>query len=322
MSPPVPLTAVRPVLRRTARRPESRSSPSTDDGASAAAGSARTTSRDARGQARQAGADEVAQPAGDAVAHDRPADGAAHHETRTRRGVGGVRSGGRHQEVDDQSRAADASTPADGRGELVPAGEPGAGRQHRRGRVRPIAARGPCGGDRRGWRARPGCASAAGSRASRPAAVVRLEGALALAHGRLSRSTARIEAGRRSAECALDGTCWSAMVLDGARRAQPSADTVLTSVRSAVREGQTAPVQPIDPPLCHAEWRTPPAPSPHRILRHSGRLVSGGRCRLACPLTVRSGGILSPRPPPGPATPTSRASAYRLHTGVDRSGDG
>jgi hypothetical protein len=34
---------------------------------------------------------------------------------------------------------------------------------------------------------------------ARPAAVVRLEGALALAHGRLSRSTARLDAGRRSA---------------------------------------------------------------------------------------------------------------------------
>ena len=80
----------------------------------------------------------------------------------------GIRGGNGHQQVDDQSRAADAPTPADGRGELVPTGEPGAGRQHRRGRVRPIAARGPCGGDRRGWRARPGCASAAGSRACVP----------------------------------------------------------------------------------------------------------------------------------------------------------
>jgi hypothetical protein len=113
-------------------------------------------------------ADQVAQPSGDAVSHDRAADGPAHHETRARRSVGGFGDGGRHQEMDDQSRAADASAPAHGRGELVPAGEPGAGRQHRRGRVRPRAARGPCGGDRREWRARPGCASAAGNRACAP----------------------------------------------------------------------------------------------------------------------------------------------------------
>jgi hypothetical protein len=53
---------------------------------------------------------------------------------------------------------------------------------------------------------------------------------------------------------------------------KPSADTVPTRVRSAVRGGQTAPAQPIDPISCHAEWRTPPSPSPHRILRHRGGL--------------------------------------------------
>jgi len=82
----------------------------------------------ARGQRLEPGPYEVTQPAGDAMTHDGPADGTAHHEPRPRRGVDGVRNGGRHQKMDDQSRAADASTPADSRGELVPTGEPGAGR--------------------------------------------------------------------------------------------------------------------------------------------------------------------------------------------------
>jgi hypothetical protein len=111
-------------------------------------------------QVREAVADEVAQPAGHAVPHDRPADGAAHHETGTRTRLRRGRNGGEVQ-MHHESGAATPATPADGRGELVPPGEPGAGRQHRRRRIRPRAARGPCGGDRRGSRARPGCASAA-----------------------------------------------------------------------------------------------------------------------------------------------------------------
>src|SRR6185312_11639143 len=85
--------------------------------------------------------------------------------------------------------------------------------------------------------------------------IVRLEGALALAHGRLSRSAARIGAGRRSA-LVLDGWCGGdalsrcaavaiALVRGDARRtlvgSRPPADTVDLRVRSAARGGQTAP---------------------------------------------------------------------------------
>jgi hypothetical protein len=55
---------------------------------------------------------------------------------------------------------------------------------------------------------------------TRPAAVVRLEGALALAHGRLSRSAARNGAGRRSAEMCSGR---NVLVRDGARRYARSA---------------------------------------------------------------------------------------------------
>jgi hypothetical protein len=112
---------------------------------------------------------------------------------------------------------------------------------------------------------------------TRPTAVVRLEGALALAHGRLSRSTARNGAGRRSDEMCSGR---NVLVRDGARRnarsAQPSTDAVPTRVRSAVREGQTAPVQPFGgsptpkgTPEKRGACRTPPGRSPLRILRPS-----------------------------------------------------
>jgi hypothetical protein len=196
------------------------------------------------------------------VPHDRPADGAAHHETGTRADVRRVRNGGKVQ-MHHESGAATTATPADGRGELVPPGEPGAGRQHRRRRIRPRAARGPYGGDRRGSRARPGCASAAGSRACAPGGDC--------SAGRCacpcSRSTLPVD----GAERCRPPVCWCwtvvrdggavvvpcrdpaaaviALVRGGTRRAlvgtRPSADTVDPRVRSAVRGGQTAPDGPV-----------------------------------------------------------------------------
>ena len=145
----------------------------------------------------------MAQPPGDPMSGDRAAHGAAHHEPGACGSVGvrRVRGG----EVYDEARTSRAETTSHGGGELVPMSEPRAGRQHRRGpaqaesRSRPlrrrpatmarparvrIRSRKPCVRARRrlfGWKVR-----------------------LPLLTSRLSRSTARCGAGRRSA-LGLDG---------------------------------------------------------------------------------------------------------------------
>ena len=58
---------------------------------------------------------------------------------------------------------------------------------------------------------------------------------------------------------------------------------------------------------------TRPVTPPH--LASQRRLVSEGPCRLACPLTARSGGILSLRPPSGPET-RRRARPRTVYTQV------
>ena len=284
-----------PVLRRTARRPESRSSPRTDDGAPRPRRQRPDDQPGPGGRLARRGRDQVAQPPGDAVAHDRAADGPAHHETRPRRGVGGpgrrqapsrwTTSRGRPTRRPRRTAEANSSR----RVSREPAGSTGAAASGREPLAALAAASGEDGAPGPGAHPQPEAVRA------RPAAVVRLEGALALAHGRLSRSTARDEAGRRSAECALDGTCWSAMVLDGTRTGRDRR-------RTRFRPGYAAPRERVKPPrysrstatACHADRgeRHPPVTPPH--LAAQRRLVSGGPCRLACPLTARSGGILSP----------------------------
>ena len=58
---------------------------------------------------------------------------------------------------------------------------------------------------------------------------------------------------------------------------------------------------------------TRPVTPPH--LASQRWLVTGGPCRLACPLTARSGGILSLRPPSGPET-RRRARPRTVYTQV------
>ena len=70
----------------------------------------------------------MTQAAGDPVTDDRTADGAAHHEPGPRRGGRRVRVTAGDVEMHDEVGTTDAAATADGRGELVPAGEPGAGR--------------------------------------------------------------------------------------------------------------------------------------------------------------------------------------------------
>jgi hypothetical protein len=81
---------------------------------------------------------------------------------------------------------------------------------------------------------------------------------------------------------------------------------------------------------CTAQWRNRRSPSVADATTRSPPASCGPSA--ACewrPMSVSvpphssiRGDLQPVRQPPGPATSTSRASAYRLRTGVDRSGDG
>jgi hypothetical protein len=93
------------------------------------------------------------------------ADGLADHETGPRpgpgvRGTPGPGGGPFGEVVQHQGGTSGTSAGPHHRGELRPPAQACLRRQHLRRR----ACRDPCHGGRRGWRARPGCASAAGSR--------------------------------------------------------------------------------------------------------------------------------------------------------------
>jgi hypothetical protein len=152
--------------RRTARRPESRSSASVEDGASAAGGRARTMSCAPGGRAarrfrtrwrsRRVTRCRVTEPP------------TARLTTKPAR-AGASASGEFAVERCTTSRGRPARKPrrtAEANSSRwvsrEPAGSTGAAP------LRPRAARGPCGGDRRRWRVRRGCASAAESRAYAP----------------------------------------------------------------------------------------------------------------------------------------------------------
>jgi hypothetical protein len=234
---------------------------------------------------------------------DRAAHGAAHHEPGARGSVGvrRVRGG----EVYDEPGTSRAETTSHGGGELVPMGEPRAGRQHRRGpaqaesRSRPlrrrpatmarparvrIRSRKPCVRARRrlfGWKVR-----------------------LPLLTSRLSRSTARCGAGRRSA-LGLDGYA----LLPRRHASRHTGHRVETTCEPPAYAAAREPVKP---------------PSPPRRMRQADACGRAG-CPLACaPHSLDPGGSSRPR--------TARARSPRdliagpartvLRTGVDRSGDG
>jgi len=140
-------------------------------------------------------------------------------------------------------------------------------------------------------------------------------------------------------KCALDATCWSAMVLGGTRAARNRRRTPFPPGYAAPRERVKPPRYSLSAALQHRRGHRRNA---ERVERHPAghpsascvraRLVSDGRCRLACPpqrdeagnpaqdfgtrvrpgvrprplppdSRVRSGGIPQPaRQQPGPAT--------------------
>jgi hypothetical protein len=257
----------------------------------------------AGGKGRQAVPDEMAQPPGDPMSGDRAAHGAAHHEASARGSVGvrRVRGG----EVYDEPRTSRAETTSHGGGELVPMGEPRAGRQHRRGpaqaesRSRPlrrrpatmarparvrIRSRKPCVRARRrlfGWKVR-----------------------LPLLTSQLSRSTARCGAGRRSA-LGLDG--YARFFRADTHRGTPD-----TGRKPRVNHQRT-------------QRRESRSNRPPRLSHAAGRRLWPCRVPLACAFArCGAGGSSRPR--------TARARSPRdlsagpartvLRTGVDRSGDG
>jgi hypothetical protein len=119
----------------------------------------------------------MAKPSGDPMAYHGAADGLAHDESGARRG-GPVRPVQMHNKTGTASASA---TPDDG-GELVPVRQPGCSRQHRgrRSGGEPLAALAAAGGDDGATGPRPHPQPEPVR--LRAAAVVRLEGALALAH--------------------------------------------------------------------------------------------------------------------------------------------
>ncbi|MDT7616442.1 MAG: hypothetical protein QOF00_3889, partial [Pseudonocardiales bacterium] len=76
--------------------------------------------------------DEVAEPTGDPMSHHGTSHRLAHDEPGARV-TGPVAT----VEVDDEPGPAAAAAPPDGGTEIVPVREPGSGRQHRDGRIRP-----------------------------------------------------------------------------------------------------------------------------------------------------------------------------------------
>ena len=215
---------------RAERSPASRSSASTDDGASAAGGNARTTSRAPAGRSSSRSRTRWrSRRATRCRTTDPPT---ARLTTNPARGRGSVGSGAVGRSRCTTSRGRPPRRPrrmveanSSRRVSREPAGSTGAGGSGRE----PLAALTAATGEDRA--PGPGAHPQPETVRTRAAAVVRLEGALALAHGRLSRSTARNDAGRRIAlvlDVVRDGGAaampqprrsrWSAVVLGGRSR--------------------------------------------------------------------------------------------------------
>jgi len=248
----------------------------------------------------------MAQPPGDPMSGDRAAHGAAHHEPGARGSVGVRRV--RDGEVHDEPRTSRAETTSHGGGELVPMGEPRAGRQHRRGpaqaesRSRPlrrrpatmarparvrIRSRKPCVRARRrlfGWKVR-----------------------LPLLTSRLSRSTARCGAGRRSA-LRLDGYALLP-------RRHASRHTGHRAETTCEPPAYAAPREPVKPPSPPVAWRQADAGDRAGCPRACGssQCGSGGIVQTSKTSKVSSS---------EPARSHAGSARTVLRTGVDRSGDG
>ena len=293
-----------PAARRsTARRPESRSSASVDDGASAAGGRARTTSCAPGGRAARRSRTRWRSRR---VTRCRVTEPPTARLTTNPARAGASASGEFAVERCTTSRGRPARRPrrtAEANSSRwvsrEPAGSTGAAP------LRPRAARGPCGGDRRRWRVRRGCASAAESRAYAPGGGC--------------------SAGRCACPCSLLDSPGRRHGAGAGRRSALGLDGyALLPRRHASRHTGHRVETTCEPPAYAAAREPVKPPSPPRRMRQADACGRAG-CPLACaPHNLDPGGSSRPR--------TARARSPRdliagpartvLRTGVDRSGDG